>query len=94
MTPGPGEQSRAAGSGGSVFSNLSKGRFEKLPILMPAQAVQEAFQQVVEPIFIKIFACRKNNSELSNLRDTLLPKLLSGEIRIPDAEKMVEELTL
>lgn len=89
-----GEQIRAAGSGGSVFSNLSKGRFEKLPILLPAQAIQEAFQQVVEPNFTKLLASRKNSSELSKLRDTLLPKLLSGEVRIPEAEKMVEELSL
>ena len=37
--------------------------------------------------------CRQNKT-LEKLRDTLLPKLLSGEIRIPDAEKMVAELAL
>ena len=43
---------------------------------------------------MKLLACEKNSSELTKLRDTLLPKLISGEIRIPDAEKMVEELAL
>lgn len=34
----------------------------------------------------------ENTTKLVNLRDTLLPKLLSGQLRIPDAEKMMEEL--
>jgi len=87
-----GDHIRVAGSGGSVFSNLSKGRFEQLPVLLPSQAFQKAFHKVVEPNFTKLLASRKNNSELTKLRDTLLPKLLSGELRIPDAEKMVKEL--
>ena len=89
-----GDHIRAAGSGGSVFSNLSKGLFEQLPILLPTQAVQEAFHQTIDSNFAKLLANQKNNSELSSLRDTLLPKLLSGELRIPEAEKMVEELAL
>jgi type I restriction enzyme S subunit len=36
----------------------------------------------------------KENQSLSALRDTLLPKLISGELRIPDAEKMLEEAGL
>lgn len=36
---------------------------------------------------------RKQNETLAALRDTLLPKLMSGEIRVRDAEKVVEEAT-
>jgi type I restriction enzyme S subunit len=39
-----------------------------------------------------IAANRNNSQTLANLRDTLLPKLLSGELRVPEAEKQVEEV--
>ena len=49
-------------------------------------------ENIIERSFEKTIANTSNSNNLSKLRDTLLPKLLSCEIRIPDAEKMVEEL--
>jgi type I restriction enzyme S subunit len=45
---------------------------------------------VLEPTFQKQLANNANSDELTKLRDTLLPKLISGELRIPDAEKLAE----
>ncbi len=63
-------------------------------VVLPGQSVAkkltEYFQEYIDKILLNI----EQNQELSKLRDTLLPKLLSGELRIPDAEKMVEELAL
>jgi type I restriction enzyme S subunit len=39
-------------------------------------------------------ALRSESRSLSATRDTLLPKLISGELRIPDAEKMLEEVAI
>ncbi|MDD5395246.1 MAG: hypothetical protein PHE17_19665 [Thiothrix sp.] len=50
-----------------------------------------AFDQIVKPYFDKILANGIQAKALTNLRDTLLPKLLSGELRIPEAESVVEE---
>ncbi|MFA7165718.1 MAG: restriction endonuclease subunit S [Desulfoplanes sp.] len=87
-----GDLIRISGSGGSVFSNLSKGRFEQLIVLIPSIKSQEYFHTTVQPYFDKLIVNQKNNEKLAALRDTLLPKLLSGELRIPDAEKLVEEV--
>ena len=48
-------------------------------------------EKIVEPLFHKIRENEKENKTLTKLRDTLLPKLISGELRIEEAEKMVEE---
>ena len=50
------------------------------------------FHLLTESNFIQATKHSKQSRVLSNLRDTLLPKLLSGEIRIPEAEKLVEDL--
>jgi len=54
--------------------------------------VRSAFLDVVEPLLSKSLALRNESRSLSTTRDSLLPKLISGEIRIPDAEKMLEEV--
>ena len=45
----------------------------------------------ITPMFLRIGNAEKESVVLSELRDTLLPKLISGELRIPDAEKFLEE---
>ena len=81
----------SAGSGGSVFANLSTGRFKGLPILKPCKASRNAFSTIVCPMLQRVEISQKEISTLSELRDTLLPKLISGELRIPDAEKFLKE---
>ena len=70
---------------------VTKGHLEEAEILLPHYNILDAFSDVVDPFFD-----HKNKNELqirtlSSLRDTLLPKLISGEIRIPEAEKLTEE---
>jgi type I restriction enzyme S subunit len=77
---------------GSTFLEISKKNFRLIPFLVPNADLLKFFNKITEPVLSRIIACTKNSQELSTLRDTLLPKLLSGELRIPDAEKMVEEL--
>jgi type I restriction enzyme S subunit len=81
----------SAGSGGSVFANLSTGRFKELPILRANEKLRSAFSRLIRPILQRIELSQKEIYTLSELRDTLLPKLISGELRIPDAEKFLEE---
>lgn len=59
-----------------------------LPERPAAKILTELFHQCVNKILLNI----EQNQELSKLRDTLLPKLLSGELRIPDAEKIFERI--
>jgi type I restriction enzyme S subunit len=81
----------SAGSGGSVFANLSTGRFKELPILQANEQIRTVFSKIVRPMLRRIELSQKEITTLSQLRDTLLPKLISGELRIPHADKFLEE---
>ena len=65
--------------------------FDSYLIVKPSKEVAECFGMISDPIMQKI---KKNDEEtrtLASLRDTLLPKLISGEPRVPDAEKFIGE---
>ena len=87
-----GKEIMQIGSGGSVFTNLSKSRFENLNILMPPNNLIKIFHEHIASLFLSILNNEKEILNLANIRDTLLPKLISGQIRIKDAEKFVEEV--
>ena len=48
-----------------------------------------AFERIAQPLFLSIERHRQESRTLAALRDTLLPKLISGELRVPDAERIV-----
>jgi type I restriction enzyme S subunit len=52
--------------------------------------LRQAFQRVIEPLFEKLISSIPESRTLAETRDLLLPKLMSGEIRVRDAERMVE----
>jgi type I restriction enzyme S subunit len=61
-----------------------------LPVTLPADDAPLArFHQIAEPLLLKADCNRRESRTLAELRDTLLPKLLSGELRVRDAEKTV-----
>lgn len=60
-------------------------------ITVPPKDVLDAFGKVAVPLHSRVAECLKENTTLVQLRDRLLPKLISGEIRIKDAEKQVAE---
>jgi type I restriction enzyme S subunit len=55
-----------------------------MPILVPSEEVLQAFIHVVEPLIRTILSNSKQNQTLQELRDFLLPRLISGELQIPD----------
>ena len=57
-------------------------------IVVPSERVLQSFARIIEPLSQKLFSTESRT--LAALRDTLLPKLLSGEIRVGEAEKIVE----
>jgi type I restriction enzyme S subunit len=84
-----GDEIIAHGSGGSVYLNLSKSRFSALSVLIPPVALMNRYQQTVEPVFESMLMREKESQTLAELRDTLLPKLISGQLRVPDAQKLI-----
>jgi len=69
-------------SGGTATLNLNTGNFSKIPIQYPGDSFLVAFQREVEPYFDKIFLNQTQIRTLEQLRDTLLPKLMSGEVKV------------
>lgn len=69
-------------SGGTATLNLNTGNFSKIPVQYPGDNVLVAFQREVEPYFDKIFINQTQIRTLEKLRDTLLPKLMIGEVRV------------
>lgn len=58
------------------------------PIIIPDEKVVSAFSKTVAPLIATIEQNKHEASNLASLRDLLLPKLISGEIRIEDVEQM------
>jgi type I restriction enzyme, S subunit len=76
-------------SGGSRKA-VTKGHLESLPILLSNHHVLTRFAELTDPFFDRVTKNSAATKTLSELRDALLPKLLSGELRIKDAERFVE----
>ena len=75
---------------GSTFLEVSKAKFRPIPVISPAQAILRFFAKLVIPLFLRIASLEKFTRILTIQRDTLLPKLISGEIRVPEAKYCVE----
>jgi type I restriction enzyme S subunit len=70
------------GSTGATMTNLSKGKFEALPVVQPASNIVERFHDNTSPLLDLIKQLQQANTNLRRTRDLLLPKLISGEIDI------------
>ena len=79
----------AMASGGTATDNLNTGDFSNIDIIKPEDNVIELFHNQVQPNFDKIFANQTQIRTLTRLRDTLLPKLMSGEVRVKNAGRLV-----
>jgi type I restriction enzyme S subunit len=71
---------------GSVFSTITRSTFEAISLDRPSDVVLHSFEAVAKPIFAKIKANVDETRILAQTRDLLLPKLMSGEIRVRDAK--------
>ena len=70
--------------GGSAQPKFNKTDFKNLPLLIPSFEIIERSYWIFESIFSILSSNVKENSRLSTLRDTLLPRLMSGEIEVPE----------
>lgn len=78
-------------TGTSGRQRVQTSSLKRFVIVAPSKGVAKEFSRLAEPIMQLIRANDTQTGTLSVLRDTLLPKLISGEIRVKDAEKFVEE---
>lgn len=71
-----------SGSKGTKMPRGDKKQIMKYTIIVPADDELRGFSQIVEPMFRLVQKAKQESSRLSTLRDTLLPKLMSGEIKV------------
>jgi len=76
---------------GSVFGCINKADFERLPFFMPLPEVLATFDRVVSPLDDRVEIAERQTADLAALRDTLLPKLISGKLRVKDAERFLKK---
>lgn len=69
-------------SGGATFAELTKGTFKRIRILTPPEALVAAYEQQARPMFDQVELLTKMNRRLCATRDLLLPRLISGKLRV------------
>lgn len=74
---------------GGAQQHINKNNVNDLPVLCPDASVVTAYLRLVGPMFDRIKECCFETRTLAALRDSLLPKLVSGELRVPDADRIV-----
>lgn len=72
------------GRGGTTTLNVNTKSFSNIRLLIPSEIALEQFHRVVEGLFKKIELNLHESRTLSLLRDTLLPRLMSGELEVPE----------
>ena len=65
---------------------------KRLMVIHPPEKLLAKFNDLVGPIFDQWYGNLFESNSLASLRDTLLPKLISGELRVPDAGKLLESV--
>jgi type I restriction enzyme S subunit len=78
------------GSTGTKMPRTSWGEMARYDVVLPHDSIAAAFTDKVRPSVDRIFAAIHESRTLAALRDTLLPKLISGELRVKDAERFLE----
>lgn len=69
---------------GTVFGSINKKTLSAIQILLPSDGIVEQFNNVASSFDDRIRSLSDENSRLSTLRDTLLPRLMSGELEVPE----------
>lgn len=71
---------------GSVFTNLKTDILKNYPTNLPTDEVLNEFDKIMKPIFSMILSTTRESKRLTEIRDTLLPRLMSGELDVSDLD--------
>ncbi|WOB08251.1 restriction endonuclease subunit S [Piscinibacter gummiphilus] len=74
---------------GSVFDTITTSTFARSRVVLPPRALLERFEELAGHVFKRIVVATETAQTLATLRDTLLPRLISGQLRLPEAEAAV-----
>jgi type I restriction enzyme, S subunit len=74
---------------GSTFLEISKSNFRPIPVVAPSAHVMQAFENLARPLYKRIVQGVRESRALAALRDALLPRLISGDLRVGSAERFI-----
>ncbi|MBN8284874.1 MAG: restriction endonuclease subunit S [Zoogloea sp.] len=77
---------------GSAVPTLNRNHVHGLPYLLPASECVAAYEAIALPLHQRVRHNLRQAQTLATLRDTLLPRLISGQLRLPEAEAILEEV--
>jgi len=78
---------------GSTFLEISKANFRPIPVVTPSADVMRVFEELARPLYERLVESARETRTLAALRDALLPKLISGELRVSAAADRIQEAT-
>ena len=81
----------AMGEGSTGQTELSRGKLALLKLVIPTAHVLQAFDEIVVPLRERFAENLEKAQTLATLRDTLLPRLISGQLRLPQVDALIEE---
>ena len=71
---------------GSVFDTITTSTFARSKVVHPEPRVLERFERIARPLFERVVEATEAAQTLATLRDILLPRLISGQLRLPESE--------
>jgi type I restriction enzyme, S subunit len=71
-------------AGGATFAEITRKAFREIPFLKPSPQVVKRYSEIVEPIMLELEQLTRQIENLQVVRDLLLPRLVSGELQIPE----------
>lgn len=78
------ENANASAKTGNTFANMNKEDFSGIRIILPSKEIKNNFHEISEPYFAQIKCLQRQNQELIQFRDWLLPMLMNGQVKVED----------
>jgi type I restriction enzyme S subunit len=78
-----------ANANGSTFLEINKQNFRPIKALVPPKPLLDHFCRITGPLYRRVVANLRQVDHLVEIRDALLPRLVSGELQVPDADRIV-----
>nr|WP_204354583.1 hypothetical protein [Paracoccus saliphilus] len=86
------EEAIATMTGSSGRQRADEKRIAEMPFALPADDIWQAFSEITIPMMEAVESKGRESQTLTTLRDTLLPRLMSGELRVGAAKELIEEV--
>lgn len=76
---------------GAVQLKINQGNMNRVPFLKAGDLVNQRFAECITPFYERVMLLTEKSKTLTKLRDTLIPNLISGELRLPEADQLIDE---